>query len=328
MGFPMGFLSTIKRRLHRYLASANSEARNLAEKQLLLQALAAATRNRSRRHLGGLQETEFSAYSQWGEDGVINWLVGMLPEIPRTFVEFGVVDYLEANTRLLLKTENWRGLVMDGSEENIAAIKTQEVVWRHDLTAKRAFIDTDNINALIGEAGFRGELGLLSIDIDGNDYWVWKAITVVSPTIVVCEYNAVFGDMHELTVPYRRDFARNVAHYSNQYFGASIRALVALAKSMGFTFVGTTSTGCNAFFVRNDFAPAILSALDGTWAFPSAVREGRKPDGSLSLASGSQRMEVIRELPLLDLRKNETTKISALPELYSREWLAGTKCRI
>ena len=194
-------------------------------------------------------------------------------------------------------------------------------MWRHDLTAKRAFIDTDNINALIGEAGFRGELGLLSIDIDGNDYWVWKAITVVSPTIVVCEYNAVFGDMHELVVPYRRDFARNVAHYSNQYFGASIRALVALAKSMGFTFVGTTSTGCNAFFVRNDFAPAILSALDGTWAFPSAVREGRKPDGSLSLASGSQRMEVIRELPLLDLRKNETTKISALPELYSREWL-------
>lgn len=324
----MGLLSTIKRRLHRYLASANSEARNLAEKQLLLQALAAATRNRSLRHLGGLQETEFSAYSQWGEDGVINWLVGMLPEIPRTFVEFGVVDYLEANTRLLLQTENWRGLVMDGSEENIAAIKTQEVVWRHDLTAKRAFIDADNINALIGEAGFRGELGLLSIDIDGNDYWVWKAITVVSPTIVVCEYNAVFGDMHELTVPYRRDFARNVAHYSNQYFGASIRALVALAKSIGYTFVGTTSTGCNAFFVRNDFAPAILFALDGTWAFPSAVREGRKPDGSLSLASGSQRMEVIRELPLLDLRKNETTKISALPELYSREWLAGTKCRI
>ena len=324
----MGLLSTIKRRLHRYLASANSEARNLAEKQLLLQALAAATRNRSLRHLGGLQETEFSAYSQWGEDGIINWLVGMLPEIPRTFVEFGVVDYLEANTRLLLQMQNWRGLVMDSSEDNIRAIKSQDISWKHDLTTKRAFIDCDNINSLITDSGFHGDIGLLSIDIDGNDYWVWKAIDAVRPAIVVSEYNAVLGDLHELTAPYQADFDRSRAHYSNQYFGASIRALTALAVAKGYTFVGTTSTGCNAFFVRNDFAPAILSALDGTWAFPSAVREGRKPDGSLSLASGSQRMEVIRELPLLDLRKNETTKIAALPELYSREWLAGTKCRI
>jgi hypothetical protein len=254
-------------------------------------------------------------------------MVGMLPNIPRIFVEFGVVDYLEANTRLLLQMQNWRGLVIDGSADNVLAIKRQDISWRHDLTTKCAFIDCGNINSLMTDAGFQGEIGLLSIDIDGNDYWVWKAIDTVNPVIVLSEYNAVLGDLHELTVPYRADFDRSRAHYSNQYFGASIRALAALAKSKGYTFVGTTSTGCNAFFVRNDAAPVILSALDGVWAFPSSVREGRNPDGSLSLTSGIQRKEVIRDLPLVDTGRDAVTKLSVLPEIYSREWLAGKKCQ-
>ena len=324
----MSILSKVKRRFQQYLTSANNEVRNLAERQLLMQCLEADSRNGSLRQLGGLNEVEFSAYSQWGEDGIISWLVGMLPEIPRTFVEFGVVDYLEANTRLLLQMQNWRGLVIDGSADNVQAIKRQDISWRHDLTTKCAFIDCENINSLMTDAGFQGEIGLLSIDIDGNDYWVWKAIDTVSPVIVVSEYNAVLGDLLELTVPYRADFDRSRAHYSNQYFGASIRALASLAKSKGYTFVGTTSTGCNAFFVRNDVAPAIVSALDGTWAFPSAVREGRNPDGSLSLASGLERMKAIRDLPLVDTVRDAVTKLSALSAIYSPEWLAGKKCRI
>ena len=300
----------------------------LLERYLLLNALLQERANSQRTLPLNLCETEFSAFSQWGEDGIINWLVGMLPGIPRTFVEFGVVDYLEANTRLLLQMHNWRGLVMDGSEANVASIKQQDVSWRHDLTAKCAFIDCGNINRLMTESGFHGDIGLLSIDIDGNDYWVWKAIDAVSPVIVVSEYNAVLGNLHELTVPYRADFDRSRAHYSNQYFGASIKALTALAESKGYTFVGTTSTGCNAFFVRNDFAPIILAALDGIWAFPSAVREGRKPDGTLSLASGLQRADAIKELPLVDLRGSEQTTLAALGRIYSEEWAAGTKCRI
>lgn len=300
----------------------------LLEKNLLLNAKLHEQANGRRSLPLSLRDLEFSAYSQWGEDGIISWLVDKLPRIPRTFVEFGVVDYLEANTRLLLQMRNWRGLVMDGSEANVASIKQQEVSWRHDLTAKCAFIDCGNINHLMTESGFQGDIGLLSIDIDGNDYWVWKAIDAVSPVIVVCEYNAVLGNLHELTVPYRADFDRSRAHYSNQYFGASIRALVGLARSKGYTFVGTTSTGCNAFFVRNDFAPIILRALDDVWAFPSAVREGRRPDGTLSLASGLQRADVIKELPLVDLRSDAITTLAALGSIYSEEWSAGTKCRI
>lgn len=321
----MSVLNSIKQKAHRFLASTNLDLRNMAERQLILQAQAFAAANRSSRRLDGLHAVEFCAFSQWGEDGIISWLSAMLPDIPKTFVEFGVVDYLEANTRLLLQIENWRGLVMDGSEANIRAIGQQDISWRHDLTSKCAFIDRENINRLISEAGFAGDLGLLSIDIDGNDYWVWKAIDVVNPAIVVSEFNAVLGDLHELTVPYRADFDRTRAHYSNQYFGASIQALVGLAKEKGFTFVGTTSTGCNAFFVRNDLAPTILSALDGAWVFPSAVREGRCPEGNLSLASGSQRMQEIKDLPLVDLRTGELTKLASLTEIYSPEWLRRSK---
>jgi hypothetical protein len=321
----MSILTSIKQKVHRLLASANLDVRNAVERQLLLQAQLLASANRSKRHMDGLYIAEFCAFSQWGEDGIIGWLVGMLPEIPRTFVEFGVVDYLEANTRLLLQMQNWRGLVMDGSADNIQAINRQDISWRHDLTAKCAFIDSENINGLMTDAGFQGEIGLLSIDIDGNDYWVWKAINTLNPAIVVSEYNAVLGDLHELTVPYRADFDRSRAHYSNQYFGASIQALAALAKKKGYTFIGTTSTGCNAFFIRNDLAPTILSALDGVWAFPSAVREGRRADGNLSLASGVHRMEEIRDMPLVDLKSGALTKLSAIPEIYSPEWLRMSK---
>ena len=127
-------------------------------------------------------------------------------EAPPSFIEFGVETYRESNTRFLLVKDNWRGLVIDGSETNVASIRALSEYWRHDLTAVASFITRDNINDLFADAGFTGEVGLLSIDIDGNDYWVWEAIDVVSPVIVVVEYNSVFGPEAQVTVPYAADF--------------------------------------------------------------------------------------------------------------------------
>ena len=324
----MSIASALKAKIHRAFVTANSGALSLTERLLLLKATEIAKRNQTRRGLAGLFEVEFCAHSQWGEDGIISWLVGMLPGIPRTFVEFGVVDYRESNTRLLLQMENWRGIVMDGSESNIADIRSQEISWRYDLTAVGAFIDCENINSLISDCGLEGDIGILSIDIDGNDYWVWKSIEVVNPVIVICEYNAVLGDLHELTIPYQADFRREAAHYSNVYFGASIRTLTGLAKRKGYTFVGTTSTGCNAFFIRNDFAAGVLAELSEACAFPSAVREGRNRDGGLTFASGCKRAEVIKDLPLFDLVTGEITDISRAGEMYSPDWKACRRTRI
>lgn len=319
----LGIFSGIGGYLRRQVAKANRPAERLAERQFVLQALALARANRDRPRLAGLHEAEFCAFSQWGEDGIIDWLAARLPDAPPSFVEFGVEDYTEANTRLLLQLRNWRGLVIDGSADNIAAVRRQDVHWRHDLTAVDAFITRDNINALIGDAGFSGDIGLLSIDIDGNDYWVWQAIDVVSPAIVVCEYNAVLGDRHALTVPYKADFRRAEAHHSRLYFGASLPALIALGRDKGYAFVGTTSTGCNAFFVRADLAAAVTEALDSIHAFPSAVREARGPDGRLTFLGGARRREVIADLPLVDVETGGETTLAALGEIYSPEWLAG-----
>lgn len=323
----MGFIDVMKSKAFAWLQHSQASLRHRQERQMVMQALVLARQNRQLVELADLSEVEFSASSQFGEDGVIDWLVSRLPDIPTSFVEFGVEDYRESNTRLLLQVRNWRGLVMDGSSAHIRDIQNQDIYWRHGLTAKCAFIDKDNINELLTEEGFGGQIGLLSVDIDGNDYWVWQAITVTSPAIVVCEYNAVLGDQYALTVPYQADFQRTRAHHSNLYFGASLPALKSLASSKGYTFVGTTSTGCNAFFVRNDMATAITSALGGVaCAFPSMVREARDAQGRLLFLNGEDRSRQIADLPFVDLgRNNELTTLGQLGELYSPEWKANLK---
>lgn len=320
-------LSRIAAPLRAVLAAHTAPLNRMAERQLLLQAQAMAQANRARERLAGLQAAEFCAFSQWGEDGIIDWLVEHLPGIPRSFVEFGVQDYREANTRLLLQLRNWRGLVLDGSDAHIADIAAQDISWRHDLTARRAFIDRSNINDLLASTGFAGEIGLLSIDIDGNDYWVWEVLTAANPWIVVCEYNAVLGDRRSLSVPYDAAFERTKAHHSNLYFGASIGALVSLARRKGYAFVGTVSSGCNAFFVRSDLAPALVARLDGVWAFPSTVREARDAEGRLTLTGGAKRKTLIERLPLVDVETGNATTLAAA-EAYSPEWAAGSPVKI
>src|SRR5262249_8704006 len=127
-----------------------------------------------------LCDAEFQVSSQFGEDGIIQYLIRRadIPHRLRTFIEFGVGDYREANTRFLLINDNWRGLIMDSSGPNIAAVCAWPSYWKYDLTAKQAFIDRANIDDLITKAGFAGEIGLLSIDVDGNDYWIWEGISV------------------------------------------------------------------------------------------------------------------------------------------------------
>lgn len=316
-------INNFKKLVYGVFSGANAPMRALAERQSLMLATLLAEKNRTRQRVHGLYEVEFSAYSQWGEDGVIDWLIDRLPGIPPTFIEFGVENYQESNTRLLLQLRNWSGLVLDGSHKHIDDIKNQDIYWRHELSAMCAFIDKDNINDLISSANLSGDVGLLSVDIDGNDYWVWQAIEVVNPVIVVCEYNAVLGDMHSVSVPYQATFQRTKADPSNLYFGASIRALVALGKSKGYTFVGTTSTGANAFFVRNDRADLVLSALDRIYAFPSKFREARDIQGRLLYANGNRRRELIDALPFVDPISGKAVDLSTIGHIYSANWING-----
>ena len=209
-------------------------------------------------HLGA---SEFQVYSQWGEDGIIQHLLRHVPVRSRIFVEFGVEDFTEANTRFLLVNDNWSGLVLDGNEVNVRAIRRSELYWRYNLKAVPAFITRENINDLLSEQGVTGEIGLLSIDVDGVDYWIWEAVNVVAASLVIVEYNARFGPGRAVTVPYDPRFVRGQAHYSAIYYGASLAALVGLGKRKGYAFVGTNTAGNNAFFVRRDLLPPSLPEI-------------------------------------------------------------------
>lgn len=158
----------------------------------------------SGREIKSLKDAEFQVFSQWGDDGIIQYLIKNTDIQNETFIEFGVQDYTESNTRFLLMNNNWKGLILDSSEPYMKIVKEDPLYWRHDLNAVCAFITTDNVNSLFTDNGFRNNIGLLSIDIDGNDYWVWEKINSVDPDIVIVEYNSVFGFSKAVAVPYIR----------------------------------------------------------------------------------------------------------------------------
>jgi hypothetical protein len=303
------FAARIDRELYPRYASIQrqlEELKLLQARQLLLQLDLPHLR-------GGIQCAEFQVFSQWGEDGIIQYLIHRLGVLNERFIEFGVQDYSESNTRFLLIHNNWVGLIIDGSPESIATIQKQDYYWRQGLKAVPAFITVENINRLLQENGFFGEIGLLSVDIDGNDYWVWEAITCVQPIIVICEYNSCFGDKFAVTVPYAPDFERNRVHPSSRlYFGASFRALCHLAQKKGYTFVGCNRNGINAFFVRNDHCGGIEDVIAEAQYVESRVQESIDAQGQRTFLTGKARLQEMANLEVFDV---ESQKIRKLQEL-------------
>lgn len=291
------------------------------DRSLLLQGRIAANQIADRRRIRNFGDVEFRVCSQWGEDGIIEWLCQMLPDISRSFIEFGVESFAEANTRFLLENRGWRGLILDGSETSMSALRQQSLYWRHDLTAVPAFVTAENINGLIRSHGFAGPLGILSVDIDGNDYWVLQAIDCVDPAIIICEINGVFGDLRAFTVPYRPDFMRMDGHYSGQYFGCSVAAVRALCERKGYSFLGTNTNGVNAFFVRHDLAPPLLAAIEEIRIWPPRHRDSRDPTGALDFVRGTARYDLIADLPVVDLETDSLVPLGSLTPLYSDRFL-------
>ena len=250
-----------------------------------------------------LTDYEFKIFSQRGEDGIIQHLIRHVPIKNETFIEFGAETYIESNTRFLMMNNNWNGLIMDGSEENMRSVRQSSWFWMYDLIAKSAFIDAENINGLIAVHGLT-DIGLLSIDIDGNDYWVLQALDLskLNPSILVLEYNALLGRDRAISVPYEKDFNRTRAHYSNLYFGASLMALTDLAVEKGYAFVGCNLAGSNAFYVKKEFVSDKLPSVSIAEGFRlDKCRQSRNSDNTLSYLRGEDRLAAIRGLKVINV---------------------------
>ncbi|WP_299250041.1 hypothetical protein [uncultured Cytophaga sp.] len=258
-----------------------------------------------------INDYEFKIFSQFGDDGIIQFLIKNIEIKNEIFIEFGVEDYMESNTRFLMMNNNWTGFVMDGSEEAMNSLKNQNWYWQYCLTHKAVFIDQDNINGLLASTGF-SNIGLLSIDIDGNDYHIFKKIDLskLNPSIIIAEYNSIFGKTRQITVPYNKSFVRTQAHYSNLYFGASLPALNHAAIEKGYALIGCNKAGNNAYFIRKDLLNDKVKELPLEKAFiESKFRESRSKDYKLSYIAGEERLELIKGLDVLNVETNQLEKL-------------------
>lgn len=302
-------LNKIKKKIPKFPTKSDIDNLTKLSAQVLV-------RDNKKSTFSNIQDAEFKVFSQWGEDGIIQYLINKIKIINKIFIEFGVQNYEEANTRFLLENNNWSGLVLDGSRSNVASIKNSDLYWKYDLIAQNIFITKDNINGLIldyvSSNNYNKEIGLLSIDIDGNDYYVWEAIDSIDPIIVICEYNWIFGNKYQLSVPYDDSFDRTNKHYSNLYFGASIQALYYLGQKKGYEYVGSTTAGNNAFFVKKDYAEKYVKELITTPSIDfneQQAKESRDKDGNLSFIRGKDRLQLIKEMEVQNFENCKKMKL-------------------
>jgi hypothetical protein len=259
-----------------------------------------------------IHDIEFKVFSQFGDDGIIQYLINNIDINNKKFVEFGVGDYRESNTRFLLVNDNWEGMVFDSNPGYIKNIRSDHIYWQYNLQAVHAFINRDNINSLLESNGFKGEIGILHIDIDGNDYWIWEAINVIDPTIVIVEYNSIFGCKHAISIPYQENFTRTSFHYSNLYFGASLKAFYFLAKTKGYEFVGSNNAGNNAYFIKKNKIKGIKPVALENGFVESKFRESLDENGKLNFISGRNRIKVIQDKEVVDVERNKLIKIKEI----------------
>lgn len=290
-------------------------ANKLYETNLFLNAKLLTNNMLNKESIKNIQDAEFKVFSQWGEDGIIQYIINNIDIKNKFFIEFGVENYIESNTRFLLCNNNWQGLIMDGSESNIEYIKNDEIYWKYNLNAVCEFITKENINSIIKANCTQTEIGLLSIDVDGVDYWIWKEIDCINPIVVVCEYNAVFGDKLKVTVPYEKSFFRTEKHYSNLYWGASLQAFIELGKEKGYSFIGSNSAGNNAFFIKNEYYDSIGSKINEVKYSLSHYRESRDKHGKLTFLSGEDRLEEIKKMEIYNLDDSFIQKIEEVYKL-------------
>jgi hypothetical protein len=196
---------------------------------------------------------------------------------PKTFVEFGFHP-IEFNCAALAQKPDWRGMLIDGNEKQVADAKAILPKW---IDIQQRFLTLDNLD-FIG-AKFP-KIGVLSIDVDGNDYWFLERLIGLSPTIISVEYNSSFGQ-EPITVPYDPTFDRHEKHSSGWYHGASLTALAQLCAKSGYGLAAVADGGANAFFTNN-------GTLDPASAWkPNSMRH------SLSGKSSDAQWQAIKHLP-------------------------------
>jgi len=261
-----------------------------------------------------LEDVEIKVFSQNGEDGIIDYLVKKLRIKKPNFIEIGIQDYSESNTRFLYEQYYSSGLVID-SQINLRekVLSSGLNLWKGDLRIVEKFVSSKNIKEVILE-NCDFNVDIFSIDIDGIDYWVLNNLPdTIKPKIIIVEYNSIFGHDLEVTVPDIDNFSRDSYHFSNLCYGASLKAYVNLMKIRGYYLLGVNRLRNNAFFISNNYSKETyfsnIKKLSMEECTNSLFRESRSLDGNLNYLSVKDRKKQIDDCELIDLSKNIFSKI-------------------
>ncbi len=247
----------------------------ISQRQLFLQ-YQECKRNKT---LPKLKDTGFRVFSQFEEDGLLLFIFSVIGMENKTFVEFGSDDGVNSNSANLIFNFGWHGLFIDGNPKSIARgrkfYSKYPHPWMYPPKFVCAMIKRENINQIIQDAGISGEIGLLSIDLDGNDYWVWEAITIVQPLVVIIETHNEFG-FEDIVVPYDPDYFYPGKH--PVYHGASPISMTKLANQKGYRLVGANDLGSNFIFIQNGIADELIPevTVESVLQHPSVAEGMRK----------------------------------------------------
>ena len=232
--------------------------------------------------------------SQNDESEIIDELLALV-SLPPTFCEFGF--HIKEFNCALLVSRGWQGLLIDGDKANVEIAQGTLKRSGHDgrVSVVNAFLTTDNVAAIVSQPFEGRELGILSVDIDGNDYWILRQLLPMRPCLIIVEYNASLG-LRSLSTPYDPRFDRHEKHASGWYHGASITALNNLCTPHGYSLVRVCSEGLNLFFLRNDLLDSRTTVLS-----PSEGYRENQPRNRRSRSSAEEQWNSISFLPYVEL---------------------------
>ena len=286
--------------------------KNDAESKFMLGSIYFNEAKKNYNSVKNLDETNYKVFSQTGEDGIINFLFYKLKISNCRFVEIGVGDYSEANTRFIYEGSFSKGLIIDVEKDFIKKVSKNINLWKGLINLENLKIDKENINTILKKYQLDEKLDLFSIDIDGNDYWIIEQLNKKMSKIFVLEYNPTFGDKLAITVPYDKNFSRFKEHYSGCYYGASLKAMKNIMEAKGYVFIGTNNYNFNAFFVLEEYSEhfkEITPNIKNLSEYTSLkIRDSRDKYGNLNFLNQNQRLKLIADKEIIDVSSSENKK--------------------
>jgi hypothetical protein len=258
-----------------------------------------------------LWDAEVCVFSQNGEDGILSYICDQLSIGKPSIIEIGVGDFSECNSRYLAERRHANVLAVDKLDGLLENINKLSVSYETNIQGINTFVTCENINWIIENGrDFFGKIDILSIDIDGNDYWVLHEADLTGIRVVVVEFNPLLGKERPVSVPKNDNFDRTSAHYSWTYYGANLFAFEFLLKQKGFVLIGTTRKGSNAFFVEEASLENFPLVVNSEEMHDVRARENRNEAGKLNFVSGNDRQKILFDMEVIDVRDGEIVKVA------------------